>query len=92
MQFIFNDLEEVNCCSFISFQSNQRRIKIESYKQLTKVQRYQIQALKKAGNANKKISLIIKTSAFTITREIQRNLGQRGYHPKQAQNKADNRD
>ena len=61
------------------------------YKQLTEPQRYQIAALKKAVISNKEIALIIKTSESTITREIQRNSGRRGYRPRQAQIKADKR-
>ena len=62
-----------------------------TYKQLTEAQRYQIAALKKAGILNNQIALIIGTSESTITREIQRNSGKRGYRPRQAQIEADRR-
>lgn len=64
---------------------------MNTYKQLTLEQRYQISALKTAGHLNIEIALIVGTSASTITREFQRNSGQRGYRPKQAQIKADRR-
>ena len=64
---------------------------MKPYKQLTEAQRYQISALKKAGISNKDIALIIGVSKPTITREIQRNSGKRGYRPRQAQIKADRR-
>jgi transposase, IS30 family len=59
-----------------------------TYKQLTLVQRYQIAALKKEGHSNKKIAENIGTSESTISREFKRNIGKRGYRPKQAHNKA----
>jgi IS30 family transposase len=55
---------------------------------LTEGQRYQIAALKKAGVLNKEIAVIVETSESTISRELKRNTGKRGYRPKQAQNKA----
>ena len=58
------------------------------YHQLTKVQRYQIDVLKKAKNKQKDIALLIGVSASTISRELKRNTGQRGYRPKQAHHKA----
>ena len=58
------------------------------YHQLTEIQRYQIEALKKAKNKQKDIALIIGISASTISRELKRNTGQRGYRPKQAHDKA----
>jgi IS30 family transposase len=59
-----------------------------TYKQLTKEQRYQIAALKKAGHSNKEIAENIGTSEPTISREFKRNTGKRGYRPKQAHIKA----
>ena len=61
---------------------------MKTHKQLTEGQRYQIAALMKAGNSNKEIAKIVKTSESTISRELKRNTGRRGYRPKQAQNKA----
>lgn len=61
------------------------------YKQLTEAQRYQIAALLKAGQTNKKIAEIVGVSEGTISRELTRNRGLRGYRPKQAQIKSDRR-
>ncbi len=58
------------------------------YYQLTEGQRYQIEALMKAGKTQKEIADILGVLPATISRELKRNKGQRGYRPKQAQNKA----
>lgn len=55
-----------------------------SYKQLTQEQRYHIWALKKTGTSQTTIAREIGVHKSTITRELQRNSGQRGYRPKQA--------
>jgi len=57
---------------------------MNKYKQLTEVQRYQIEALNKAQKEQKEIAEIIGVSASTICRELRRNTGLRGYRPKQA--------
>ncbi len=57
---------------------------MNKYKQLTEVQRYQIEALNKAQKEQKEIAEIIGVSASTISRELKRNTGLRGYPPKQA--------
>ncbi|PKM11977.1 MAG: hypothetical protein CVV13_06975, partial [Gammaproteobacteria bacterium HGW-Gammaproteobacteria-3] len=51
------------------------------YKQLTEAQRYQIAALLRAGQTNKKIAEIIGVSEGTVSRELTRNRGLRGYRP-----------
>ena len=61
---------------------------MKTHKQLTKEQRYQIAALKKAGHANSEIAQNIGTSEATISRELKRNSGKRGYRPEQAHRKA----
>jgi IS30 family transposase len=61
---------------------------MNKYSQLTEVQRYQIEALKKAEKSQKEIATIIGVTASTICREFKRNTGQRGYRPKQANIKA----
>ncbi len=61
---------------------------MNTYKQLTQNQRYQIKALLKSGEKQTKIAKIIGVHKSTISRELQRNRGQRGYRPKQAQEKA----
>jgi IS30 family transposase len=58
------------------------------YYQLTEGQRYQIEALMKAGKTQKTIAGILEVSTATISRELKRNKGHRGYRPKQAHNKA----
>jgi IS30 family transposase len=61
---------------------------MKTYKQLTEGQRYQIAALKEAGNSNKEIAVIVEVSEATISRELRRNGGKQGYHPQQAHNTA----
>jgi len=56
-----------------------------NYNQLTENERYQIYALKKAGHQQKEIALLLGRSPSTISRELRRNSGLRGYRPKQAQ-------
>ncbi len=55
-----------------------------NYKQLTQEERYQIYALKKAGMNQKEIAEDLKRSPSSISRELKRNKGLRGYRPKQA--------
>ena len=55
-----------------------------NYKQLTYEQRYQIRALLKIGQKQAQIAECLGVHKSTISREIQRNRGQRGYRPKQA--------
>lgn len=54
------------------------------YKQLTQGQRYQIYVLLKAGHNPSEIAHFIRVHKSTISRELKRNRGQRGYRPKQA--------
>jgi IS30 family transposase len=62
-----------------------------SYKQLTQCQRYQIYALLKSDHNQTEIAGIIGVHKSTISRELKRNRGQRGYRPKQAHQKAKER-
>jgi len=62
-----------------------------SYTQLTQEQRYQIYALKQVKQANKRIAEILGVHASTVSRELKRNIGKRGYRPKQADQKAQER-
>ena len=55
-----------------------------NYTHLTREERYQIYALKKAGHPQNEIAIVLKRSAATISRELSRNTGGRGYRPKQA--------
>ena len=58
------------------------------YTHLTREERYQIYALLKAGHSQAEIAGILNRSSSTISRELARNCGRRGYRPKQAHNKA----
>lgn len=64
---------------------------MSNYKQLTYEQRCQIEALKKSGFSQQDIADVIGVTQSTISRELRRNRGKRGYRHKQAQQKADNR-
>ena len=55
-----------------------------AYTQLTREQRYQIYILRKAGHRQNFIASKIGVHPSTITRELARGSGQRGYRPKQA--------
>jgi len=55
-----------------------------SYKQLAEEQRYQIYALMKAGYRQTKIAAVVGVHKSTISREVRRNQGLRGYRPLQA--------
>lgn len=64
---------------------------MQKYTHLTLEQRYQISALLKS---NISISQIVRQLGYhksTISCEIKRNTGKRGYRPKQAQDKATQR-
>ena len=55
-----------------------------SYTQLTREQRYQIYALMKAEHNQSQIAAIVGCHKSTISRELWRNHGQKGYYPNQA--------
>ena len=57
---------------------------MKSYHRITKEERYQIYALNKAGWSIKAIALDLKRSPSSISRELKRNRGQRGYRAAQA--------
>jgi len=59
-----------------------------NYTQLTQEERYQIYALKKAGHIQAEIARVIGRNPGTISRELRRNRGLRGYRPDQAHNLA----
>ena len=58
---------------------------MKRYKQLTSEQRYQISGLRKAGWKQSQIAEEVGVDKSTISRELKRNKGQRGWRPKQAQ-------
>lgn len=61
------------------------------YTQLAREQRYQIHALLKAGHNQSEIAMMLGCHKSTISRELRRNCGLRGYRPKQADQLAMNR-
>jgi len=64
---------------------------VRTYTQLTQEQRYQIYALLKMGHLQVEIAGVIGVHKSTISREMRRNRGQKGYRPKQAHQFALNR-
>jgi len=62
-----------------------------SYTHLTKEERYQIRAMLIAEFSLREIAQRLGRNVGTISREIRRNRGQRGYRPKQAQELAEQR-
>jgi IS30 family transposase len=61
---------------------------MRTYTQLTQEQRYQISALKRMGHSRNEIAQVVEVHRSTISRELGRNTGERGYRPKQAHEKA----
>jgi len=55
-----------------------------NYKQLTLEQRYQLSGLLKSGMSQRSLANALEVHESTISRELRRNRGQRGYRPKQA--------
>lgn len=64
---------------------------MRQYTQLTQEQRYQISALMKAGHNQAETADIVGVHKSTISRELRRNRGFRGYRPQQAERLAINR-
>ena len=58
---------------------------MRDYTQLTEEERYQIEALLKMGHHQSEVAVVLKRHKSTISREVGRNRGLRGYRPKQAQ-------
>lgn len=61
---------------------------MRAYQQLTLEQRYQISALKKAGHTQAEMTKIVGVHKSTISRELSRNTGKRGYRPQEANRRA----
>ena len=57
---------------------------MRTYTQLSNEQRYHISLQRKAGDSLRHIARQIGVSASTISRELRRNIGKKGYRPKQA--------
>ena len=55
-----------------------------SYKHLSQMERYQIYALLKARHSVSEISRLLGRHKSTVSRELARNAGKRGYRPRQA--------
>ena len=60
-----------------------------AYKQLTYEQRCQIQVLMKTGNSQREVAEMMGIHPSTLSRELRRNSGLRGYRHQQAQRLAD---
>ena len=61
---------------------------MREYRQLTDEDRIEIYAMKQAGKDQNKIAVALGVAPSTVSRELARNRGLRGYRPKQAQQKA----
>ena len=61
---------------------------MRKYTQLTRGKRYQIRALLKASFSQTEMAFFLKVHKSTISREIRRNRGDKGYRPVQAHEKA----
>jgi len=61
---------------------------MDSYKQLTQEQRYGIYSLEKTGQNQTEIASVIGVHKSTISRELRRNHGERGYRYQQAHRQA----
>lgn len=64
---------------------------MKRYTQLTQEERYQIYALQQMGHTQRETAEVIEQSPSTVSRELCRNKGLKGYRPKQAQRLAENR-
>lgn len=64
---------------------------MNGYTQLTREQRYQIYALVKTGQTQTTMAMVVGVHKATISRELRRNRGHRGYRPRQAHCRAHTR-
>jgi len=62
-----------------------------NYKHLTEEERYQIDDMVREGFSQRDIAKTLNRSPATLSRELRRNKGERGWRPKQAQVKASER-
>ena len=62
---------------------------MKPYKHLTQEERYTIEHMRKGGYKQNEIAECLGCSESTISRELARNAGGRGYRHKQADEKAD---
>lgn len=63
----------------------------ETYTRLTEEERYQIYEWMTEKQSRRQIAALLNRHHSTISKEINRNTGQRGYRPRQAQEKAQQR-
>ena len=61
---------------------------MRGYTQLNQEERYQIYILKKTEYSQAEIAELLEYDKSTISRELRRNRGQKGYRPQQAHNLA----
>ena len=61
---------------------------MREYRQLTEEDRIEIYAMKQAGKEQNMMAAKLGIHPSTVSRELARNAGLRGYRPKQAQQKA----
>ena len=78
-------LADSNSKCIILFYPARDEVMTETYQQLTYEQRCQISALKKRGCSQREIAETVGTSQSTVSRELARNTGNRGYRHRQAQ-------
>jgi IS30 family transposase len=64
---------------------------MRSYSQLTEEQRYQIYEARTLGLSQTEIAESLGIHKSTVSRELKRNSGLRGYRPRQAHQLAENR-
>lgn len=57
---------------------------MRQYRQLTEDDRIEIYAMKQAGNSQAHLAQYVGVHPRTLSRELARNTGRRGYRPKQA--------
>jgi len=57
---------------------------MRSYTQLTRGKRHEIRVLLRAGYSLSELATIMKVHKSTVSRELRRNRGQKGYRPRQA--------
>jgi len=76
--------EEVSCGSIGASSTSEIKGALMTYAQLTREQRYQIRALLQTGHSQMEIAEAIEVHKSTISRELKRNRGKKGYRPKQA--------
>jgi IS30 family transposase len=62
-----------------------QRSTMRTYTQLTQAQRYQIYALRNTQHSLAEIATVIGVHKSSVSRELERNRGKRGYRPQQAQ-------